>query len=103
MKSTDLSGRVSLITGAAGNLGQRVPDRSADEIATGIPVTYVPARNTIFLSYALAFAEVRGAQQRWPVRDRDVGLPDEPVRRQPQPQVDHGGVARHRDEADILG
>ncbi len=27
-----------------------------------IPVTYVPARNTIFLSYALAFAEVRGAQ-----------------------------------------
>ncbi len=27
----------------------------------GIPVTYVPARNTIFLSYALAFAEVVGA------------------------------------------
>ncbi|MFN2475114.1 MAG: 7-cyano-7-deazaguanine synthase QueC [Chthoniobacterales bacterium] len=27
----------------------------------GIPVTYVPARNTIFLSYALAFAEVIGA------------------------------------------
>jgi 7-cyano-7-deazaguanine synthase len=32
--------------------------RPADEIAHGIPVTYVPARNTIFLSYALAFAEV---------------------------------------------
>jgi 7-cyano-7-deazaguanine synthase len=29
--------------------------------ATGIPVTYVPARNTIFLSYALALAEVVGA------------------------------------------
>jgi 7-cyano-7-deazaguanine synthase len=32
--------------------------RLVDEIAHGIPVTYVPARNTIFLSYALAFAEV---------------------------------------------
>src|SRR5439155_18295005 len=27
-------------------------NRSADELASGIPVTYVPARNTIFLSYA---------------------------------------------------
>ena len=32
--------------------------RSAAEMADGIPVTYVPARNTIFLSYALAWAEV---------------------------------------------
>jgi 7-cyano-7-deazaguanine synthase len=32
--------------------------RSADEMAEGIPVTYVPARNTIFLSFALAWAEV---------------------------------------------
>ncbi len=31
--------------------------RSAEEIQEGIPVTYVPARNTIFLSYALAWAE----------------------------------------------
>lgn len=30
-------------------------------LASGIPVTYVPARNTIMLSLALAFAEVRGA------------------------------------------
>lgn len=33
-------------------------DRSDEEMQQGIPVTYVPARNTIFLSYALAFAEV---------------------------------------------
>jgi 7-cyano-7-deazaguanine synthase len=36
--------------------------RAAAEIGAGIPVTYVPARNTIFLSYALAWAEVLGAQ-----------------------------------------
>jgi 7-cyano-7-deazaguanine synthase len=36
-----------------------VPKRRAEtEIARGIPVTYVPARNTIFLAYALAWAEV---------------------------------------------
>jgi len=33
-------------------------DRDAHQISSGIPVTYVPARNTIFLSYALAWAEV---------------------------------------------
>jgi len=32
--------------------------RSETEIAHGIPVTYVPARNTIFLAYALAWTEV---------------------------------------------
>jgi len=36
--------------------------RNADEISSGIPVTYVPARNTIFLSFALAWAEVLGAK-----------------------------------------
>lgn len=36
--------------------------RSAQEIDAGIPITYVPARNTIFLSFALGWAEVLGAQ-----------------------------------------
>ena len=35
--------------------------RSPAEMGEGIPVTYVPARNTIFLSFALAWAEVLGA------------------------------------------
>jgi 7-cyano-7-deazaguanine synthase len=34
--------------------------RSAAEMGNGIPVTYVPARNTIFLSFALGWAEVLG-------------------------------------------
>src|SRR5688500_8856657 len=33
-------------------------DRNVNEMSDGIPVTYVPARNTIFLSFALAWAEV---------------------------------------------
>jgi len=36
--------------------------RSPDETRHQIPITYVPARNTIFLSYALAWAEVLGAE-----------------------------------------
>lgn len=35
--------------------------RDTSEMADGIPITYVPARNTIFLSFALAWAEVLGA------------------------------------------
>jgi 7-cyano-7-deazaguanine synthase len=38
-------------------------DRSESEIGHGIPATYVPARNTIFLSYALAWSEVLGASE----------------------------------------
>ena len=37
-------------------------ERSDTEISRGIPVTYVPARNTIFLSFALALAERLGSQ-----------------------------------------
>jgi 7-cyano-7-deazaguanine synthase len=33
--------------------------------AAGIPVTYVPARNSIFLALALGYAEARGAQEIW--------------------------------------
>jgi 7-cyano-7-deazaguanine synthase len=36
-------------------------DRRPDAMGDDIPVTYVPARNTIFLSYALAYAEVLGS------------------------------------------
>ena len=37
-------------------------DRPLDTIGEAVPVTYVPARNTIFLSFALAWAETLGAQ-----------------------------------------
>jgi 7-cyano-7-deazaguanine synthase len=37
--------------------------RSLDEMSQNIPVTYVPARNTIFLSFALGYAETIGAQR----------------------------------------
>jgi len=35
-------------------------DRPQEEMSSGIPITYVPARNTVFLSLALAWAEVLG-------------------------------------------
>lgn len=35
--------------------------RTASDISHGIPITYVPARNTVFLSFALAWAETLGA------------------------------------------
>jgi 7-cyano-7-deazaguanine synthase len=53
--------RISLdaFGGSALTSGIDVPKgRSAAEMGEGIPVTYVPARNTIFLSFALAWAEV---------------------------------------------
>ncbi len=40
-----------------------LPQRSISEMAQNIPVTYVPARNTIFLSFALAYAETLGAER----------------------------------------
>ena len=36
-------------------------DRSAESMSSGVPITYVPARNTILLSYALGLAEASGA------------------------------------------
>lgn len=45
--------------------GSALTDSSMDvpeELADGIPVTYVPARNTLFLSLALGWAEVLGAR-----------------------------------------
>ncbi len=36
--------------------------RALDDMSDGIPITYVPARNTIFLSFALAYAEVLDAR-----------------------------------------
>jgi 7-cyano-7-deazaguanine synthase len=48
--------------GSALTAGIDVPkDRDPAAAGRGIPVTYVPARNTIFLSFALAWAEVLGA------------------------------------------
>jgi len=47
--------------GGSALITKRIPlpkGRSFQEIKRGIPVSYVPARNTIFLSYALAWAEV---------------------------------------------
>jgi 7-cyano-7-deazaguanine synthase len=37
-------------------------DRSPDDMEAGIPITYVPARNTVFLSLALGYAETLGAR-----------------------------------------
>jgi 7-cyano-7-deazaguanine synthase len=38
-------------------------DRNLIEMSQNIPITYVPARNTIFLSFALAYGETLGAQR----------------------------------------
>lgn len=53
---------LSLFGGSALTADIEVPkDRPVQDIGDNIPVTYVPARNTIFLSYATAWAEVLGA------------------------------------------
>jgi 7-cyano-7-deazaguanine synthase len=57
-----LSLDLGLIGGSALTEAMAVPKgRSLAEIGSEIPVTYVPARNTIFLAHALAWAEVLGA------------------------------------------
>jgi len=45
-------GKSSLLKG-----GEEIPNREENEIGEDIPSTYVPARNIIFLSYALSYAE----------------------------------------------
>jgi 7-cyano-7-deazaguanine synthase len=53
---------LSRIGGSALTADIAVPkDRTDETIATGIPITYVPARNTVLLSVALGYAEVLGA------------------------------------------
>lgn len=50
------------VGGSALTADMAVPkDRPVDAMAEGIPITYVPARNTVFLSLALGFAEVEAA------------------------------------------
>ncbi|MCC6510771.1 MAG: 7-cyano-7-deazaguanine synthase QueC [Pirellulaceae bacterium] len=54
---------LSQFGGSALTSGLAVPKHaSADEIGNDIPITYVPARNTVFLSLALAYAESLGAR-----------------------------------------
>ena len=52
----------SALTDSSVELARDVP---LDEIGKTIPASYVPARNTIFLSLALGFAETRGASEIW--------------------------------------
>jgi 7-cyano-7-deazaguanine synthase len=52
----------SIFAGSALTDNIDVPkQRSEEQIGSGVPITYVPARNTIFLAHALAWAEVQGA------------------------------------------
>jgi 7-cyano-7-deazaguanine synthase len=56
--------RVDIAAVAASALTKDIPvpkDRSHESMQSGIPVTYVPARNTVFLALALGFAETLGA------------------------------------------
>jgi 7-cyano-7-deazaguanine synthase len=54
---------LSVFGGSALTAEIEVPKQRSDaELSTGIPVTYVPARNTVFLSIALAWAEVLDAE-----------------------------------------
>jgi 7-cyano-7-deazaguanine synthase len=62
LKHIELSVDLRTFGGSALTSDIEVPkDRLAGEISTGIPITYVPARNTVMLSLALAWAETLGA------------------------------------------
>jgi 7-cyano-7-deazaguanine synthase len=57
---------LSAIGGSALTGDVEVPrDRDPDEIGGGVPVTYVPARNTVFLAVALGWAEAIGGRELW--------------------------------------
>ncbi len=45
--------------------GEVPKDRNEGELGSGIPITYVPARNTVFLALALAWSETLGAEEIW--------------------------------------
>ena len=49
--------------GGSALVGEGAVPKGRDLDAAGVPSTYVPARNTVFLSLALAFAETRGADR----------------------------------------
>ena len=56
---------IELPWGGSALLDPHIPipeNRTQDEISTGIPPTYVPARNTVFLSLAGSFAEATGSE-----------------------------------------
>ena len=55
---------LGIFGGSALTTELEVPKDALDE-GSSIPVTYVPARNTVFLSLALAHAEVRSAHEIW--------------------------------------
>ena len=89
--------------------------RTLEEIGQGIPPTYVPARNTIFLSYALAWAEVMGARDIFiGANCRDgSGYPDcrpsylNAWERMANLAISHGNISIHApliymDKADII-
>ena len=54
-----VAGATALVEGSALEVPRGEP------VAGAIPLTYVPARNTLFLSYALAWAEALGARELW--------------------------------------
>src|SRR5439155_21439138 len=61
LRHTVVSVDLRAVGGSALTAAIDVPkDRPYDDIGHGIPITYVPARNTVFLSLALGYADVRG-------------------------------------------